>query len=157
MCDSIIFNNTCLDSKTNGFSCVKQSITSWTSKWGLWPLNATPITGSLVDWYCNMEVQNRFVIFYQWRHVPSVHLSAGDVLLGLGHGAHLEALWTSGSWPHNGWESHRACLHLTHLVELLLQHCGPQVLFNRKRRLLPSCRNLTRELSCGHPKYSLLV
>lgn len=63
----------------------------------------------------------------QGRHVSSVHLSAGDVLLGLRHGAHLEALWTSGTGTHDGGQSHRARFHLPHPIELLLQEGRPEI------------------------------
>lgn len=58
--------------------------------------------------------------------MPSVHLSTGDVLLGLRHGAHLEALWTSSTWTHDGRQSHRACFHLPHAIKLLLHERGPE-------------------------------
>jgi len=57
--------------------------------------------------------------------VSAVHLSAGDVLLGLRHGAHLEALRPAGPRAHDGRQRHGARLHPAHLVELLLQHRGP--------------------------------
>lgn len=64
--------------------------------------------------------------FYQWRHVASVHLSTGDVLPGLRHGAHLEAFRSSSSWTHDGGQSHRARLHFTYSVELLLKNSGSE-------------------------------
>lgn len=60
---------------------------------------------------------------HQWWHVPCVHLATGDLLLGLRHGTHLEALWTSCTWTHDDRQSHRACLHPLHFIKLLLQHC----------------------------------
>lgn len=71
------------------------------------------------------------LLFYQWRHVSSVHLSAGDMLLGLRHGTHLEALRSSSTWAHDGRQGYWACFHLSHSVKLLLQECGPKMLLER--------------------------
>ena len=54
-----------------------------------------------------------------------MHLPAGDVLLGLGHGAHLEVLWAAGARAHDGGQGHRARLNPPHRVELLLHDRGP--------------------------------
>lgn len=56
-------------------------------------------------------------------HVSSVHLPAGDVLFGLWHGAHLEALRTSGTRADDGRQGDRASFHLPDLIELLLENC----------------------------------
>jgi len=64
-------------------------------------------------------------------HVSSVHLPAGDVLFGLRHGAHLEALWTPGPRADDGGQSDRARLHLPHLIKLLLENCGPETEYNQ--------------------------
>lgn len=59
--------------------------------------------------------------------MPAVHLAAGDLQLGLGHGAHLEILGAPGPRAHDGRQGHRAQLRLANTVELLLQHCRPEM------------------------------
>lgn len=91
---------------------------AFSEEWNLtWTWGFKENTCSMLGWGVD--------VWYQWRHVSSVHLSTCDVLLGLRHGAHLKALWPSRSWTHDGRQSDRARLHLTHLVELLLQNSGP--------------------------------
>lgn len=63
---------------------------------------------------------------HQRGHVSSVHLATGNLLLGRGHAAHLEILWTRGSGAHDGGQGHRAVLHLPHPVVLLLKDCRPR-------------------------------
>lgn len=58
---------------------------------------------------------------YQRGHVPPMHLATGDLLLGLGHGAHLEVLRPTGTRPYDNREGHGAVLGFVQLVELLLQ------------------------------------
>ena len=60
---------------------------------------------------------------YQRRHVSSVHLTTGNLLLGRWHAAHLEIFRTRGSGAHDGRQGHGAMLHLPHPVTLLLKDC----------------------------------
>ncbi len=64
-----------------------------------------------------------YTVSDQRGHVSSVHLPAGDVLFGLWHGAHLEALRTSGPRAHDGRQSDGARLHIPLLIKLLLENC----------------------------------
>lgn len=74
---------------------------------------------------------------YQGRHVPSVHLAAGDLQLGLGHGPHLEVLGAPSPGAHDGRQGHRAQLRLADAVKLLLQHSRPATGGGGKRQLDP--------------------
>lgn len=63
---------------------------------------------------------------HQWRHVSSVHLPCGDLLLGGGHGSHIEGVRTAnGPRPYYTRKCYWAVFHPTNTIELLLQNCGP--------------------------------
>lgn len=59
---------------------------------------------------------------HQRGHVSSVHLPCGDLLLGRGHGAHVESVVRAADGPRadDTWQCYRTMLHTTHPVELLL-------------------------------------
>lgn len=51
-----------------------------------------------------------------------MHLPGGDLLLGRGHGAHIESVRTTNrAGPHDTGKGHRPMLHTAYPVELLLQ------------------------------------
>ena len=44
---------------------------------------------------------------HQWGHVPAMHLACGDLLLGRGHGAHVEGVGASdGARAHDARQGH---------------------------------------------------
>lgn len=63
---------------------------------------------------------------HQWRHVSSVHLPCGDLLLSRGHSTHIESVRPANRpRPNYTWKGYRAVLHTAYPIELLLQNCGP--------------------------------
>lgn len=58
--------------------------------------------------------------------MSSVHLATGNLLLGRWHTAHLKIPRTRGSRAHDGRQGHRAMLHFTHSVILLLKDSRPR-------------------------------
>lgn len=61
---------------------------------------------------------------YQWRHVATVHLTHGDLLLRGRHGAHAGRLGANRAKADHSRQRHRALVHLTHTVKLLLKYRG---------------------------------
>lgn len=50
---------------------------------------------------------NSNVLTHQWRHVSSVHLPCGDLLLGRGHCTHIESFRAAdGPRPNYTWKCH---------------------------------------------------
>lgn len=73
---------------------------------------------------------------HQGRHVSSVHLPRGDLLLRRGHGADVVGVRAAdGAGPYYTWKCHRSVLHTTHPVELLLQNGRPCTGERERRRV----------------------